>query len=97
MSQAMRCDRCKKCFDPYSEEEQFLSVSDIKVRNGAEYEEHILSVREGCLDLCPECTKEFLKWLGFKEFRKPDQKAKPRDPFSFDSVFGSSLDSLWSK
>lgn len=62
MAQAMKCDRCGKYYD---------GNGLYKIRR---YDERMVGIRfEGCdnidhsIDLCDDCLKALIKFLGFKE------------------------------
>ena len=63
MSKAIRCDRCKKCFDPYTVEKDFAKISDFIVRNSKEYDNNECSYRDENIDLCPTCLRSFSVWF----------------------------------
>lgn len=57
MSQALKCDRCKTCFDPYEQTELCASIPEMTSFNGKAMSEHRYVKRYVCLDFCPACTK----------------------------------------
>lgn len=61
MSKAFKCDRCKKCFDPWSSEEEnfeFGRIQDYSVVTpvGGSFD---YTYRDEELHLCPECNRAF--------------------------------------
>lgn len=61
MSKAFKCDRCKKCFDPWGSEEEdfeFGRIQDYSVVTpvGGSFD---YTYRDEELHLCPECNRAF--------------------------------------
>lgn len=61
MSKAFKCDRCKKCFDPWGSEEEdfeFGQIRDYSVITpvGGSFD---YTYRDEELHLCPECNRAF--------------------------------------
>lgn len=54
------CDRCGTIFNPYEE----ITYNDNSWRLSVYYDHH--PYPEEKMDLCPNCQKELLKWLGMK-------------------------------
>lgn len=63
MSKAIRCDRCKKCFDPYNVEGDFARITDFVVTDAKIFDSHECSYRDENIDLCPDCLTSFGRWL----------------------------------
>lgn len=65
MSKAFKCDRCKKCFDPWSMEDdrEFGRIHDYAcvVPSGEAFD---YTYRDEELHLCPDCNRDFCKFLG---------------------------------
>lgn len=67
MAKAIKCDRCKRCFDPCSADGEFCSFANPIFYTGGSAKENVYTrklfeskeylVYE--VDLCPECTKLF--------------------------------------
>lgn len=67
MAKAIKCDRCKRCFDPCSEDREFCSFANpifytsVSVQDNVYtrkmFESKAYPVYD--VDLCPECTKLF--------------------------------------
>ena len=69
MSRALKCDRCKTCFDPDELKDtdiivcfDEIAVDSKKTRHKVDY---TLFKRDQ--NLCPVCAKLFIKWMGFHE------------------------------
>jgi hypothetical protein len=77
MSKALRCDRCKTCFDPYSQEKHFATIKDFMLQNGDSFNRYECSYRDEELNLCPKCTKLFCK---FMKLDLQDESENPSDP-----------------
>lgn len=65
MSKAFKCDRCKKCFDPWGSEEEdfeFGQIRDYSVITpvGGSFD---YTYRDEELHLCPECNQEFGRFM----------------------------------
>lgn len=65
MSQALKCDRCKTCFDPYEQTELCTSIPEMLLFDGKAMLEHRYIKRHHNLDFCPTCTRELMKFLNF--------------------------------
>lgn len=63
MSKALKCDRCKKCFDPYSVEGEFANIRELYYRDPKSIQNNEVTYRDDGLDLCPDCTRSFTDWL----------------------------------
>ncbi len=63
MSRALKCDKCKKCFDPYAEGVEFIRFDDIVLQDDETFGVNGCILREDLQHLCPECTNEFLDWF----------------------------------
>ena len=57
MSQALKCDRCKTCFDPYEQTELCAGMPEITLFDGKSMSEHHYIKRYVHLNFCPTCTK----------------------------------------
>lgn len=70
MAKALQCDKCKICFNPLTVEGEFTHFSNPAIRTAQDYKD-CLSGRyldptagsNGVMDLCPECTKEFIMFM----------------------------------
>ena len=65
MSKAFKCDRCKKCFDPWGSEEEdfeFGQIRDYSVITpvGGSFD---YTYRDEELHLCPKCNLEFARFM----------------------------------
>lgn len=71
MAKALQCDRCKKCFNPLTIEGEICHFSNPAIRTSSDYRD-VLRGRylnpnagiDGVMDLCPECTRKFLIFMG---------------------------------
>ena len=64
MSKALKCDRCKACFDPSESKGEFMTFGDIFFQDGTNYKNHEVSYREDDpTHLCPKCTLDFTNWF----------------------------------
>lgn len=65
MSKALKCDRCKKCFDPYmvQGEEYFTSIRDLFCQDGRAFSNNEVSYRDEELHLCPDCSRIFSAFM----------------------------------
>ena len=60
MAYARKCDRCGKCYEVYNtrrDDENINGFIPVNVDGEGKYYSH------GIKDLCPDCFKEFKKWL----------------------------------
>lgn len=73
MSKAIRCDRCFICFDPYSEKDNWASLKEITIHNDAVVRTNTVVHRTGPIDLCPDCSKEFLSWFYVDDNHEPEE------------------------
>lgn len=70
MANARKCDRCGKCFDPFSQ--KFRQMTHFK-NPVFETERDIIDHKVGCylvedspdalIDLCPDCTESFILFM----------------------------------
>ena len=71
MSQALKCDRCNDCFDPFAveEPEYFLTIKGSVAQNGRQLEEckYTFSV-DRPRHLCPTCAKMYDKFMKMEYF-----------------------------
>ena len=67
MSTAMKCDRCRKCFDPYAIKESgyFMTITELFMQTGDQYVNREVLYRDEGINLCEECTDEF--WIFWNE------------------------------
>ncbi len=63
MSTAIKCDRCKKCFDPWNAKGLFAHIDVYKEQTAENYKNNEVSYRDDDLDLCPECAKYFAHFM----------------------------------
>ena len=65
MSKAFKCDRCEKCFDPtdLAESEAFVSIPEVTSQTSGDYINNKTSFRKSSVNLCEDCTKEFMIWM----------------------------------
>jgi len=89
MSKAIKCDRCKKCFDPFENDDPYIHIEDLTFakRGNAEYETCDYILRYPKFDLCPECSEQFETWvtvndreLSRKDYEKIIDKVTLMDP-----------------
>lgn len=83
MSIAMKCDRCKKCFDPMDIEnpEYFATIEQIFYQDGEEWNDRKIGYNEKNINMCPGCTAAFVKFWeeGEREEAKPDEGTETAD------------------
>ena len=78
MSAALKCNRCKRCFDVEDEKiGQWITINAIRVHDAEHYKEGTFVNRIEWTDLCPSCAEEFKRWLDRdldeeKEIKIPD-------------------------
>ena len=70
MSKAIKCDRCKKCFDPLTVTGEFVRISDFVVYDGRTFSNSEVLLRDEGIDLCPECFKSYNDWFAKGIFAK---------------------------
>lgn len=70
MSKAIKCDRCKKCFDPFTATGEFMRISDLVTCDGKAYSHHENLYRDEYIDLCPECCQSYNDWFAKGIFAK---------------------------
>ena len=63
MSKAFKCDRCKKCFDPWKENTEFGTFREFVVRDGRALNNNEYTYIDEEIDLCPDCLKSFNNWF----------------------------------
>ena len=63
MGKAIMCDRCKKCFDPYSITGEFASIDTFTVRNSESIANNESVYFDEGIDLCPDCLKSWNRWF----------------------------------
>ena len=63
MGKAIMCDRCKKCFDPYSITGEFASIDTFTVRNSESIANSESVYFDEGIDLCPDCLKSWNRWF----------------------------------
>ena len=63
MGKAIMCDRCKKCFDPYSITGEFASIDTFTVRDSKSIANNESVYFDEGIDLCPDCLKSWNRWL----------------------------------
>lgn len=68
MSKAIRCDRCKTCFDPWTINGEFAHIADICFQDKENYKNNEVSYRDCHYDLCPDCAKTFSKFMSGTAF-----------------------------
>lgn len=61
MSEALKCDRCKECFDPYAVEENsyFITITEFYAQNGEQKKNRETGYRDEYIHLCPSCARIF--------------------------------------
>lgn len=61
MSEALKCDRCKRCFDPYAVEENsyFITIIEFYAQNGEQKKNREAGYRDENIHLCPDCARIF--------------------------------------
>lgn len=79
MSKALRCDRCKTCFDPYSQEKDFATIKDFMLQDGGCFDRHECSYRDEELNLCPKCTELFGKFMSGKVVSDTEETTESTD------------------
>ena len=63
MSKALKCDRCKICFDPHTVKGEWAGIKDLYFQDARGYNNREVGYRDEMLHFCPECTEKFSKWL----------------------------------
>lgn len=63
MSQALKCDRCKVCFDPWTATDDFTKLDNIILYSRQSWSNNEVEYRDEEFHMCPDCTKEFLVFL----------------------------------
>ena len=101
MSQALKCDRCKICFDPWTATEEFTTLNDIVIQDRQAWANREVTYRDEEYHMCPECTKKFKRFMSgdSKEIEK-DISDKPNpEKFRFKTTgdLGSNTDELLKK
>lgn len=85
MSKALMCDRCRKTFDPSSQDK---NAAMVRFKNPIIYTSECMDergertridgtvfkhmVRDDYADLCPHCTSRFLDFMWFAENTPPN-------------------------
>lgn len=64
MSIAIRCDKCKTCFDPAAMEEgeEFISISRFITQDALQFANHEYGYLDEGLNLCPNCSKKYMNF-----------------------------------
>lgn len=71
MSKALKCDRCKRCFDADNlpEGREFATLPDgYYLQTSVNVKNNEVSYREYVIDLCPTCTDHFIKFMAKKPY-----------------------------
>lgn len=70
MAAARKCDRCGKCFDPLSEKGEMARFMNPYFQTAESIQKCMVYRRlltnvdsDGLVDLCPECTKDFVTFM----------------------------------
>ena len=83
MSKAIRCDRCSKCFDPYTIRCDFSTFGKLIVQDGKQYSNHEYGYCDEDMNLCPDCTMQFAGWMSrrydFVERKEEKKDEKPEN------------------
>jgi hypothetical protein len=80
MSKALKCDRCKTCFDPATVEGKYATIRELVFKDKEQYASNTystiidssaitisgLSVKNDIFDLCPACTEKLIKFFSQK-------------------------------
>lgn len=74
MAKALQCNRCGYCFNPLTIEGEFCHFSNPAIRTKQDYKDCLsgryfdpVSGRDGTIDLCPDCVKDFIKFMEREE------------------------------
>lgn len=84
MSKALKCDRCKCCFDPYTVDapDAFATLRELIYQDGRQFVDHEVGYRDEEINLCPDCANEFdrfmdgMKCIPLDVFNEYDTKKK---------------------
>ena len=73
MSKAFKCDRCCTCFVPEDicGEGQFTSIPEIFTQNSTDFIINKITFRKESINLCENCTQEFMEWIAHLGYVKP--------------------------
>lgn len=84
MSKALKCDRCKCCFDPYSikEPSHFTTIEELFVQNGKDLENNKAGYMDKQIHLCPVCSKQFADFMNNDNFVARDMYEELLNRFS---------------
>ena len=84
MAQAIKCDRCFRCFDPYSEKRNFCKFKNPVFHNAESLERNRVSktlfedrtyMFDEWVDLCADCAEAFELFMGgFDPIEEPGGK-----------------------
>lgn len=66
MSKAIKCDRCKKCFDPYESRCDFTTIRELIFQDGKNFSNDEVGYRDEEINFCPNCTMQFSGWMARK-------------------------------
>ena len=76
MSKALRCDKCKQCFVPTEAEGIMVKFRNPILYTAESADNSKMTAKvsygfpelgpDGMVDLCPECSKGFLQYMGIK-------------------------------
>ena len=64
MSNAIKCDVCKRCFDPLEVGglNYFTTIKEVVCQTGEEYANNEFNYYDEMIHLCPSCSKEFINF-----------------------------------
>lgn len=63
MSKALKCDCCKRCFDPIKETGNFTTIKRMVQQNGVQYRNHEFGYSDEEIHLCVDCTYRFNNFM----------------------------------
>lgn len=76
MSQARKCDRCKKFYDIYNEKRPFGRIDTYVLQNGDNVANNDVQYRDEQIDLCPDCANDFGLFMAKPDMVKGWQEYK---------------------
>lgn len=93
MSKAFKCDRCKKCFDPYAlkGDEYFTTIKEFFCQTGVEFSNNEFGYREEGAHLCPDCSVAFLRFCDCRDEKtgketKSDDRVNHPNHYTFGDI-----------
>lgn len=67
MSKAIKCDKCGTCMCPDDTDEKMVTFNHVGATDGTMRNENTFKMCRVHVDLCPECSKQFFKFMNMEE------------------------------